>query len=57
MIINLHKTKTYAFMKGLIDSGVEIKFDKKKDIFPSEERIKGELKRLLEKKIIPIQNR
>jgi len=42
MIKNLHKTKIYAFMKGLVDSGLKIKFDKKKEIFPSEERIKGE---------------
>jgi len=41
MIRNLHKTKIYAFMKGLIDSGLKIKFDEKKEIFPSEERIKG----------------
>ncbi len=42
MIRNLHKTKIYAFMKGLIDAGIKIKFDEKKDIFPSNERIKGE---------------
>ena len=28
-------------MKGLIDSGVEIKHNEKKDIFPEENRIKG----------------
>jgi len=42
MIRNLHKTKIYAFIKGLIDSGLKIKFDEKKEIFPSNERIKGE---------------
>ena len=34
----LHKTKTYAFLKGLIDSGVKIKCEKG---FPNEEKIKG----------------
>ena len=42
MTRNLHKTKIYAFTKGLIDSGVKLKVDKKKDIFPDESRIKGE---------------
>jgi len=42
MIRNLHKTKIYGFLKGLIDSGIKISFNKKKDIFPSEERIRGE---------------
>ncbi len=42
MIINLHKTKIYAFLKGLSDSGVKIKFNEEKDLFPSEERLKGE---------------
>jgi len=35
----LHKTKTYAFLKGIIDSGVKIKHDEK--FFPDENRIKG----------------
>ena len=39
MIRNLHKTKIYAAVKGLIDAGVQIKY--KKDIFPDENRIKG----------------
>ncbi|MAG79169.1 50S ribosomal protein L18 [Candidatus Pacearchaeota archaeon] len=39
MIRPLHKTRIYAFLKGLIDSGIEIKH--KKDIFPDEEKIKG----------------
>jgi len=42
MIRNLHKTKIYGFLKGLTDSGIKIKFNEKKEIFPSEERIKGE---------------
>jgi len=42
MIKNLHKTKIYAFVKGLIDAGIKIKYNKEKEIFPSEERIKGE---------------
>ena len=39
MIQALHKTKVFGFLKGLIDSGLEIKH--KKDIFPSEESIQG----------------
>ncbi|MDP2628560.1 MAG: 50S ribosomal protein L18 [Nanoarchaeota archaeon] len=39
MIRNLHRTKIYAFIKGLVDSGIKIKHDEK--IFPKEERIKG----------------
>ncbi|MFW6282839.1 MAG: 50S ribosomal protein L18 [Minisyncoccales bacterium] len=39
MIQALHKTKVYAFIKGLIDSGVEIKC--KEETFPEEDRIKG----------------
>ena len=40
MVRVLHKTKTYAFLKGLIDSGVEIKCEKG---FPDEEKIKGKV--------------
>lgn len=39
MISPAHKTKPYAFLKGLVDAGVEISHDKK--IFPEEDRIKG----------------
>ena len=39
MIRNLHKTKIYGFLKGLIDSGLKMKHDKK--IFPDEASIKG----------------
>ncbi len=39
MIRTLHKTKVYAFLKGLIDSGIKINC--KEEVFPSEERIKG----------------
>ena len=35
----LHKTKTYAFLNGLVDAGVNIKYDK--TLFPEEDRIKG----------------
>jgi len=35
----LHKTRAFAFLKGLIDSGIEMKY--KKEIFPNEERLKG----------------
>ena len=40
MIRVLHKTKTYAFLKGLMDSGVKIKCEKG---FPDEEKIKGKV--------------
>ena len=40
MLRTIHKTKVYGFLKGLIDSGIDIKCDEK--IFPSEEKIKGE---------------
>ena len=36
----LHKSKVYAFIKGIIDSGIKIRC--KKEAFPEEERIKGE---------------
>jgi large subunit ribosomal protein L18 len=36
----LYKTKVFAFLKGLIESGIEI--ESKKESFPEEERIKGE---------------
>ncbi|MFH1608132.1 MAG: 50S ribosomal protein L18 [archaeon] len=40
MIQSLHKTKVFAFLKGLKDAGVEIEC--RTDAFPSEDRIKGE---------------
>jgi large subunit ribosomal protein L18 len=40
MIKTLHKTKVYAFLKGMIDSGIEISCDE--ECFPEENRIKGE---------------
>jgi len=39
MIRNLHKTKVYAFLKGLVDSGLKMKY--KEGIFPEKERIEG----------------
>ena len=39
MLRSLHKTKLYGFLKGLIDSGLEISY--KKETFPEEERISG----------------
>ena len=39
-----HKSKPYAFLKGVIDSGVEVKCPD--ETFPEEERIKG--KKLIE---------
>ena len=58
MIRNLHKTKTYAFLKGLIDSGVKIKTNKEKDIFPNEERLKGShLKKDFSKKFMEVKSK
>ncbi|MCK9597228.1 hypothetical protein M0R19_08655 [Candidatus Pacearchaeota archaeon] len=39
MTRNVHKSKIYGFLKGLIDAGIIIKCDKK--FFPTEETIKG----------------
>lgn len=39
MISSEHKTRPYAFLKGLVDAGLKISHDKK--IFPEEDRIKG----------------
>lgn len=39
MIRTVHKTKIFAFVKGVVDSGVELKTDEK--AFPEEARIKG----------------
>ena len=36
---NLHKTKVFGFIQGLIDAGIKIKC--KKEAFPSEDRIQG----------------
>lgn len=40
MMRNVHKSRAYAFMKGLIDSGINLKYNE--GIFPDENRIKGE---------------
>ena len=40
MIRSVHKTKPFAFLKGLIDAGVNIS-NKKEEVFPEEDRIKG----------------
>lgn len=40
MIKTLHKTKVFGFLKGVIDSGIEINC--KEEAFPEEARIKGE---------------
>ncbi len=40
MYRSIHKTKAYAFLKGLIDAGIEIKAGEK-GVFPDENRIKG----------------
>jgi large subunit ribosomal protein L18 len=39
MIQALHKTRVFAFLKGVIDSGVPVNC--KEEAFPEEERIKG----------------
>jgi large subunit ribosomal protein L18 len=39
MIRTLHKTKIFAFLKGLVDSGVDVKHDEK--TFPESDRISG----------------
>ena len=39
MIRSIHKSKIFAFLKGLVDAGVKIKHEEK--IFPSEDRIIG----------------
>lgn len=41
MIRVLHKTKVFAYIKGLIDSGLEIE-SSKEEAFPDDERINGE---------------
>lgn len=41
MTRNLHKTKVYAFLKGLVDSGIKMKH--KEGIFPEKERIEGKM--------------
>ena len=40
MIKPVHKTKIFAFIKGLVDSGLELKF--KEETFPEEDRLMGE---------------
>jgi len=35
----LYKTKTYAFLKGVIDSGIKI--NAKEEVFPEQDRIQG----------------
>lgn len=37
---NVKKSRIYAVLKGLIDTGLEIKY--KKEVFPDEKRIRGE---------------
>jgi large subunit ribosomal protein L18 len=39
MLKTLHKTKLFAFLKGMIDAGIKISC--KKEAFPEEDRIKG----------------
>jgi large subunit ribosomal protein L18 len=39
LIRPIRKSKPFSFLKGVIDSGIDLKTDKK--VFPEEERIKG----------------
>jgi|TARA_Y100000310_G_C20620894_1_gene783219 large subunit ribosomal protein L18 len=39
MIRAVHKTKVFAFLKGLVDAGIKIKHDEK--TFPEQDRISG----------------
>jgi len=41
MIRNVHKTKLYGFLKGVIDSGVEMIISEDKKIFPDKDTIEG----------------
>src|SRR3989344_2123520 len=38
---NIHKSKIYAFLKGIDDAGIKIKADESKGVFPDADRIKG----------------
>lgn len=58
MIRTLHKTKLYGFLKGLIDSGIKLKFNEEKEIFPEEERMQGKsLKKDFSSKFEEIKNK
>jgi len=41
MIKNVHKTRIYACLKGLIDAEIKLKFNKEKSLFPDENSIEG----------------
>jgi large subunit ribosomal protein L18 len=50
MLRHIKKSRSYAFLKGVIDTGLNIKFQK--DVFPDEKRLAGEntqVKELLNK--------
>lgn len=56
MIRNVNKNRFFSFIKGLIDSGVDI--NSKKEVFPEEERIKGKnLKRDFSAMFVKIKNK
>lgn len=56
MITPVHKTKPFAFLKGLTDAGAGMK-SKNEEIFPEEERIKGKsLKRDMSEMIEKIKS-
>ncbi len=52
----IHKTRFYAFLKGLIDSGIEIKCEE--ETFPSKDKIEGKnIKKDFSKIFIEIKSR
>ncbi|MDO8623019.1 MAG: 50S ribosomal protein L18 [archaeon] len=58
MIKNLHKSRVYAFLKGVIDSGVKMNVGKEKEIFPDENRLKGKhMKKFSEKIFEEVKNK
>lgn len=44
---NIKKSRIYAFLKGLFDSGIKVSFSE--EVLPSEEAIKGEKKDIFDK--------
>lgn len=57
MLRNVKKSRIYAFLKGIVDSGVKI--NASKEIFPDEKRLKGEhtkVKHIFEKVKESIKN-
>ena len=54
----LHKSRVFAFIKGITDSGVGLGIGEKKDVFPSDERIAGKnLKRDFSEKFKEVKSK